>query len=78
MTGEGDPLHRDGAPMGHPPEHSPAKQAARARVHEGPGTPRLDPHPGTFLATILFKIFFSKFNTMQNKNKLDIKIKVVF
>eukprot|EP00966_Prymnesium_polylepis_P193314 4480608-Prymnesium_polylepis.1 len=43
-AGEGGARLRDGAAVGHPPDGAPAQRAARARVPQGHGAARVDPH----------------------------------
>jgi len=45
-TGQGAARHRDGSAVGLPPDGAPADAAARARVPQGNGAARVDPHAG--------------------------------
>ena len=52
-SGEGDPLHRAGPAVGHPPDGSPAQRPALPRVLVGDGAPRLDTHAAKRAATAI-------------------------
>ena len=53
FLGEGDPVHRDGAAVGNPPDGPPALRPAQPRVPHRHGAPRLDPHTAKRTSTAL-------------------------
>ena len=51
FLGEGDPMHRAAAAVGHPPDGPPSHRPPLPRVPRRDGAARLDPHPAQWVAS---------------------------